>query len=402
MRIVTLSTSDRGGGAEQVALSLFEAFQAQGHESWLVVGTRRGSDPRVVELPSRGLWSLGLGVLDRLRGIEDFRFPGTALLAGLVGARPDIIHCHNLHGGYFDLRALRELARVAPVALTLHDAWLLSGHCAHSFDCERWKIGCGQCPDLGIYPSVLRDATDLNWKRKQEIFQGLSLHVAAPSRFLLDKVPLSLLGPASRDTRLIPNGVDLAVFHPGPRSEARARLGLPPDARIALFAAKGVRQNPFKDFATLREAARRLGSRKTLVIALGEAGPSEQLGETELRFVSFRPGVADYYRAADLYLHAALADTFPSTVLEALACGLPVIATAVGGIPEQIEDGATGFLVPPRDAAAMAARAELLFNDPPLRSRLGAAAAETARKNFGIERCAAGYLRWFEQVSANG
>src|SRR3990172_6801419 len=87
----------------------------------------------------------------RLRGREDFNFPGTAALLELPGRTPDALHLHNLHGGYFDLRALPALTARVPAVLSLHDAWLLSGHCAHSFDCGRWETGCGECPALWIY-----------------------------------------------------------------------------------------------------------------------------------------------------------------------------------------------------------------------------------------------------------
>src|SRR3546814_3518586 len=76
------------------------------------------------------------------------------------------------------------------------------------------------------------------------------------------------------------------------------------------------------------------------LLALGDSGPDEKVGNTELRFVPYQSEeavVASFYHAADIYLHAAHADNFPTTLLEAAACGLPVVATAVGGIPEQVE-----------------------------------------------------------------
>ena len=93
-----------------------------------------------------------------------------------------------------------------------------------------------------------------------------------------------------------------------------------------------------------------------LCIALGETAPSEQIGDIEIRFVPYQKDpeqVARYHQAADIYIHPARADTFPTTIIEALACGTPVVATAVGGIPEQIVEGKTGFLVPVGDAGAM-------------------------------------------------
>jgi glycosyltransferase involved in cell wall biosynthesis len=105
-----------------------------------------------------------------------------------------------------------------------------------------------------------------------------------------------------------------------------------------------------------------------------------------------------YYQAADVLLHAANVDNFPCVILEALACGTPVIATAVGGIPEQIVEGETGFLVPRGDSALMAQRVLELINQPEICQRMGQAAFAYARRAFDQDRQAGTYLQWFEDL----
>ncbi|HLA82594.1 MAG TPA: glycosyltransferase, partial [Thermoleophilia bacterium] len=124
-------------------------------------------------------------------------------------------------------------------------------------------------------------------------------------------------------------------------------------------------------------------------------------GQAEVCFVPYQKdpeSVASYYQAADVYVHAARADTFPNTVLEALACGTPVVATSVGGIPEQVEEGVTGFLTPPGDARAMATRTEQLLSDNPLRQRFAAAAVQSARRRFNLDRQVNDYLAWYQEL----
>ena len=437
LRILQVSTYDTSGGAERVALNLFRAYRARGIDSWLAVGHKVGTDPNVVQIPNQtelGRWarfwqqvgtSLDSGVpgsatlarlaagvgepgrsLDARRGVEDFRFPGTWRLMGLTPRRPSVLHCHNLHGRYFDLRALSWLSNQLPVVLTLHDAWLLSGHCAHSLECERWRIGCGHCPDLTLAPAVRRDATAHNWKRKREIFERSRLYVATPSAWLMRKVKDSMLANALVASRVIPNGVDLDVFHPLERPSARAALGIPDDARVILFAATDVRRNPWKDYETIREAAvrasARLAGQSVLLLAIGEAAPHERLGSVELRFLPQEAdveSVARCFQAADVYAHAARADTFPNTVLEALACGTPVVATAVGGIPEQIEDGRTGFLVPAGNSEAMAERLTELLVDRDLGQRIAARSVEDARRRFDLRRQVDACLDWYSELT---
>lgn len=349
------------------------------------------------------------GILDYYRGHEDFRSPGTWRLLEATPQRPDILHCHNLHAGYFDLRVLPWISRRITTVLTLHDAWLLTGHCAHSFDCERWRVGCGQCPDLSIYPAIRRDATAYNWERKRQIFAQSRLYIATPSQWLMHKVKQSILAVAIVEGRVIPYGVDLSVFRPADRQATREALGIAQDAKLLLFTADGIRHNIWKDYQTMRAAivqvARRLHGQSMLFIALGEAGPSEKIGQVEFRFVPYQKSpdvVALHYQAADVYVHAARTDTFPNTILEALACGLPVVATAVGGIPEQVEDGVTGFLVPPADASAFASRIEQLLVDDALRRRMRAEAARAARERFDLNCQASRYLEWYKAIIESG
>src|SRR5262249_47970924 len=129
VKVLQISTADLGGGAEAVALSLHRGLLARGHEAGLAVGFKRTREEGVVQVPGAGsrrrraLRDPGV-LLDALRGREDFRFPGSRRVLELAPWAPDVVHVHNLHGGYFDLRVLSELAGRARLVATLHDAWL--------------------------------------------------------------------------------------------------------------------------------------------------------------------------------------------------------------------------------------------------------------------------------------
>lgn len=416
------------GGAEKIAWDLFTSYRALQHRSWLAVGTKRLNDADEFLIPkdpnrfsrsvssffkrfphgehiSRKIETLTAParIYNYLSGRENFDYPGTRNILNITPEPPDILHCHNLHGGYFDLRALPFLSHQVPTVITLHDAWLLGGHCAHSFDCERWKVGCGRCPDLSIYPAIKRDATAYNWKIKADIFERSRLHIVTPSKWLMDKVDESMLKPGIVASRVIPNGVDLEVFHPADQVEARESLGLPLNANILLFAANGIQKNIWKDYRTLRSALAEIAkcSDNVLCIALGENAPQERIGNVEIRFVPYQENpeqVAHYYQAADLYLQPSRVDTFPTTVLEALASGIPVVATAVGGIPEQIVEEVTGSLVPPGDARAMAERVLDLLEDVEFRSQMGHEAAKDAARRFSLERMVRDYLAFYGEI----
>ena len=439
LNIVQVNSVDLGGGAAKVAWNLFQTYRKKKHSSWMVVGSKFSNNPFVRELDHdpyrKGLpgalakiwkpvrrfepeqtnlrtlhrWMLLLADRQRMNhrwmGVEDFEFPATAHLFDLIPTKPDILHLHNLHGDYFDLRELGNLSHRVPVVITMHDAWLLSGHCAHSFNCERWITGCGDCPDLRIPPPIRKDASRDNWQRKREIFANSRLYIAAPSEWLMQKIEQSMLMPAIVDKKIISNGVDLSIFHPGDKAQARASLGIPDDMKVILIAGNHIRRDIFKDYPTLQSSLTILAGqhqgRQILMINLGEDGTSESSDSIQIRSVGYQHDprvVARYYQASDLVIHPARADTFPTTILEAMACGTPVIATAVGGVPEQIEDGITGFLVPTANAQAMAARTGQLLNNEDLCHQMGKIAAETAFRRFDIQRQAQCYLDWYKEI----
>jgi glycosyltransferase involved in cell wall biosynthesis len=440
MNILQINTLDQFGGAAKIAWDLHRSYQARGYRAWFAVGEKRSGDPTVLQIPrismqngasTESIWkkqirllqpsgpevkahklSLGpytweriLGKMGQWVGQEDYGFRGMWDLLSVLPVAPDIIHGHNLHGGFFDLRLLPKVSRKMPFLLTLHDEWMMTGHCGYAVGCQKWSTGCGQCPDLTRYPPINRDLSTWNWRRKKRIAESSTFFLATPSQWLLDEAERSLLGQGIIKSRVIRNGVDLSIFHPANKEEIKVALQIPLKTKILSFVANGVQRNVYKDYLTIRESVRMVAERQPdenlLFIALGEAGSEEWFGKTKLVFVDYIQDPADvarYYQASDLYLHAAKADTFPTTILEALACGTPVIATAVGGIPEQVEEGISGYLVPAEDSMGMADRIQQILADNELRQIMGRNASEIARQKYDLHRQVDDYLCFYEEI----
>ncbi len=434
MNILVLSSSERGGGAEQSAADLAQAYRRRGHRVRMVVGRRRG--PAADDLselpqhsgPAAGLWQAlehGLRrrdfrgqarlvaavrmagapqrLLDWWRGRDLYRNAASFRLAEVqADFAPQVIHAHNLHGDWFDLRALPQLAGRLPLIWTLHDGWALSGHCAYGIDCRRWQSGCGACPDLQRAPAIRRDDSAANWRARRLIAAGSRLALAVPSHWLAAQVRESFW--RRHPLRVIANGVDRALFQPGDRAAARAALGLPADAFIVLFnAAYAAGTNRYKDPATVAAVLRQLQHRAPeinwLLLAVGHQPALPGVAHLQRAgYISDRSRLVQLYQAADVLLHAAHAENHPLVVLEALACGLPVVATAVGGIAEQIDDGVHGFLAPRASAGLLARRLIELARRPVLQAELSAAAVQRARSEFCLERQADAYLDWFTEL----
>jgi glycosyltransferase involved in cell wall biosynthesis len=350
------------------------------------------------------------------RGFQDFQYPGTVpVIRKTVREGPTILHFHNLHGGYFDLRALPELCKQAPLVLTLHDQWVFTGHCAHSFECDRWRIGCGECPDLTIYPAIPRDRTAENFALKKELFSRTRLHLAAPCTWLMDRAKESLLAPAVEEARVIPNGVDTTVFRPGSKAKERARLKLPPEHQIVLCAGHVARSH-WTNSGLLRSTMRYLAGQDdcTFLFLGSDRNSQEEIDGIQVIHRKYERDVsrlAGYYRASDVYFHPARSDTFPTAILESLACGIPPVATDVGGIPEQVTSlwasrnasisppsSATGILVDGEDATDAGKAIAFLLQQDTLRARLADNGANRAASQFSITLQAERYLDWYQEI----
>ncbi len=402
MHVVSVNLADRHGGAERVAVDLHRGFQAAGHRSTLVVGYHRSDEPGVValgsgtgraprELAARLAWKLGF------QGVVGFG--GSHHLPARVGRPWDVLVVHGLHGNYFDLAALPDLSALAPTVLVQHDMMLLTGHCGHALDCDRFTTGCGKCPDLRRAPTVWIDRTRPTLRRKRRLTGRAGVAVAAPSRWMLDRVARSHLAWAPR--RHHPNPVDLARFSPLARDEARRRLGLSADERLVLLPAPVDTGATYKGLSQALDAVRGLADLGAVLVAFGRSGPAPR----GLRLV---PPVADaaamrhWYAAADAVVYPSTAENSPLAVLEAMACARPVLATSVGGIPELLVDGEEGYLVAVGDHRTLAGQLRRVLTDETLARRLGQQAARRVAGAHALDVVVGGWLAWFDELAAGG
>ena len=421
-KIVIVNTADEGGGAERVSMAVLEGFLALGLDAWLLVGRKSGRHTRVLSFHESPFFDYKPYRHERLtrrierqrrddlrRGVEDFNHPYSHRIRELTGSPPDLVLCHNLHGGYFDLRVLSELSGRLPVALRLFDTWLQAGHCAYSLGCDRWRIGCGACPDLTIPPSIAEDATQINLRRKQRIFQRSRLYISAETRWMLDRARQSVLAAGAVDWQHIPGGVDLDIFCPGSRDDARQRLGLDRAAKLLLYVANEGAANRYKDFDTVRRALAALPPRQKgdgiVLLVAGSTAPDELIAPDILirhaGYIQCRPQLADLYRAADIMVHSAVEETFGNVVAEAMACGTPVVTASGGGVLELIDHGRTGLAVPSRDPIRLAGALAELLDEPELRATMGAAAAEAAARTLDGRDMIRNLRSWCEKIHSN-
>jgi glycosyltransferase involved in cell wall biosynthesis len=248
---------------------------------------------------------------------------------------------------------------------------------------------------LDIYPAVRRDVTDFNWARKRDIYAQSRLYVTAPSHWLLEKAKASMLDGVTY--KMIPNAIDLNVFQFGDQQTAREILNLPERAKIVLLIAHSV----FKDLELMKRAMTQVkgSDQPLLVLCLGQEGKEQPLGLGSLRYLGYehdQQRVALYYQASDVYVHVAQDEAFGKTIVEAMACGTPVVGAATSAIPELILDGQTGLLVQP-DAMSVATAVAKLLSDNKLRAKMGRQAKVHAQQ-YSLDQQADSFLRWYQEV----
>ena len=418
MNILHINTLDNVGGAARAMHRLHQELRRLGHRSQCLVGRQTMLEPGIdnINRQARPFRTLADKVLDRI-GIRlerrfsldawcyrnSWRIPHTPAFR-----QTDVINLHNLHGGYFNFRALPELARHKPIVWTLHDMWALTGHCAYSYDCERWRTGCYDCPLLKepgrqiVEPKPIpADRTRSVWETKRRVYQTTPLHIVTPSEWLRALVQESILTSAAT-IQCIPCGIDLDVFRPLDQGTAREALDLPTDTHVVFFSAHGGVHGR-KGFSYLLQALEDLPGTDSIWL-LASGGRIELRQQPERFNVRQLGHLSDErlqrlaFAAADLFVFPTLADNQPLVLIEALACGTPVVSFDVGGVPEMVRHMETGYLVRYKDANDLAQGIRVLLNDDNLRLRMRHRCREIAESEYSLELQAKRYLEVYEQA----
>ena len=270
---------------------------------------------------------------------------------------PSLIHLHNIHGYFLNYKLLFQYLSNSniPVVWTLHDCWPITGHCAYFMyvKCNRWINGCYKCPQISSYPqSLFHDRSRNNYKDKKLAFNSLKRMTLVPvSDWLANLLKKSFL--QKYPIRKIYNGIDLNVFNPQNKENVRIREQLNITTQYMLLGVASVwdQRKGLNDFTLLREKL----SDKYAIVLVGLTDkqikklPQGIIGVARTNSVN---ELAAYYTAADIFINPTWEDNFPTTNLEALACGTPVISYRTGGSVEAI-DTDTGITVPPGDIQSL-------------------------------------------------
>ncbi len=399
MNILQINTTDIRGGAAKVAYSIKQELEKNGHTTSMFVGQKYSSDPNVHILNDKKSLS---GKIRRklaywLANDIDV-FSSDHILNTQEFKKADIVHCHNLHSSYFNLGTLEKISALKPVIWTLHDMWPITAHCAHSFDGALKSNNFFTCPSLDIYPPIAWHNEKYLEKKKSRIYKNSKFHIVTPSKWLADKVRQSVL--KDKPLSIIYNGIDDSVFKPRDKQECRWSLNLPLDKHIALIVAKRGQSNPWKGGNYAQDVIKAFQDNSSVFFV--DLGGDNNKNNDKVKIVSYtsdRTTLSKYYSAADILLYPSVADNCPLVVLEAMACGLPIVSFETGGIPELIEHKVNGYIAEYKNTDDLKRGMEHLLNlSTQELEKISQCSINKIHVNFNIEKMTDQYTNLYHKI----
>ncbi len=311
--------------------------------------------------------------------------------------KPDIIHLHNIHGYYLNYQVLFEYLAISniPIVWTLHDCWSFTGHCTHfdNFGCDKWKIECGNCPLLmAQYKSRIFDRSRKNYLLKKELYNQLQNVTIVPvSNWLGGLVSKSILGHFPIE--VIHNGINIDLFKPL-ENTIRETYKIDSNKTIILGVVGSGFDNE-KGKLEFIELAKREDLQIILVGLSGDDTKGLPDSIIKIERTQSQRELAEFYSAADVFINPTYNDTFPTTNLEALACGTPVVTYRTGGSPEAIDE-LTGIVIEKGDIDGLIAAIEMLREKG--KGYYTKACRMRAKRCFNKDERFADYIKLYDRI----
>ena len=408
--IISVNTVAKKGGAAKIAYTVANILGKRGLNSVMATsGIHEYEEPhkdekyiKFLPISSHDEYNV-LNYLNNQTGYLDFfYYKSLALKNREEFIKADLLHLHNLHGEYFSYFALPELTALKPTIWTLHDTQSFAGHCGFSLDCNKWESEeCINCPYVSLYQSLPFDTANFIYKNKKHIYENMASDtvLVSPSNWVIDNAKKSIL--RDYDIRLINNGIDNSIYKPYNKADVRDELNLPKDKKILMFACDGGDASPWKGGEYIKEVYETFSSNKDLFfMVIGGGSEKELLNNNYLKvpYISDESLLAKYYSASDLFIYPSKADNHPLAVLEALACGLPVITFNTGGIPEIVEHMKTGYVAEHRNIDDFIKGINIFLSDSNLMEKASILGIEIIKEKFTNKLMVDKYFNLYNEV----
>ena len=393
-----------GGGGGAIAMNrLHTGLNAAGIDSKvLCIRKTTDSSDSIRYYPNRFIEKIenGLKRITVKFGLHDIHRLNSFLIRFHAAYRKaDIIHIHGTHG-FLNYLALPLLSMGKPIVYTLHDMWPYTGHCGFSYDCERWKTGCGKCPYPENHPAIQKDNTRIEWKLKDWVYRISNMAIVAVSKMKTREARLSLLNRFP--IHYIPYGLDTNVFQPIDPERCRRRLDLSQNKSILMFAALSLDQPRKGGDLLIKALASIPQTMKSNLVLLtfgdGDNVIAEKAGieSVNLGFIREDHQKAMAYSAADIFLSPSRGETLPLVLLESAACGTPMVSFDVGGVGDIVQDGFTGYLAKAENATDFCKGIVALLENNQMRTQMRRNSRNLILEKFTLEKQAERYIELYQ------
>jgi glycosyltransferase involved in cell wall biosynthesis len=406
-----LNTFDIQGGAAIATYRLHRGLRLIGVNSHMQVQRKTTDDPNVIGPLTK--WDNILSTLrpyDRVvthlyRNHQKAPFSSAWLPDGLFSKvaklDPDIVHLFWVGGGFLRIETLKKFKQ--PIVWTLHDMWPFTGGCHYDGECGRFQQSCGNCPVLQSKQE--RDLSRWVWKRKQRSWEGLPMVVVATSHWLADMARSSSIFRNQR-VEVIPNGIDTEKYKPINKEVARATYNLPQDKHLILFSAFSAVSDKRKGNQFLVHALEIMsqagwGSKIELVV-IGASRPENppDMGMKVHYMGHLHDEISQVllYSAADVVVAPSMQENLSNTVMESLACGTPVVAFNIGGMPDMIDHQINGYLATPFEPNDLANGIQWVLEDKSRYDIISLRARQKVEECYALKAVAKRYLALYQSI----
>ena len=374
MRVLIVNTNEKTGGAAVAARRLLNALNGNGVKARMLVSKKESDNVSVVGLKSgkshswHFLWER-VSIFCRCHFSKKHLFEIDIANSGydITQLREfkeaDVIHLSWINQGMLSLKGIRKILDSGkPVIWTMHDLWPATAICHYARGCTKFHSSCHNCPLLPGGGNG-NDISAKVWRKKQRLLDGKTVHFVACSKWLASEARKSALIKEQYVTD-IPNPIDSRQYNAGDKVKARKLLELPLDKKIILFVSQKVTDER-KGMEFFVEAVEKIitdnpDMRDNTVIAILGGNAEEvtarlSMPAFSLGYINDASRIVEVYRAADVYVLPSLEDNLPNTIMEAMACGVPCVGFAVGGIPEMIDHKLNGYVASEKDSVDLAA-----------------------------------------------
>jgi glycosyltransferase involved in cell wall biosynthesis len=391
MRVLHLATST-SGGAGIAAARIVESQKLIGLDAKLVT---RDNQEKTLSTMAKTMVGKSVTVISKFLANHQYGIISPVSVSTLNTKKiseykPDLINIHNWYN-FLSLNDIKKLSLRYPIVFTLHDARMATGGCHVTLGCRNFEKDCVNCP--ASRSQLLMNRSKLRLDRLLKTLDNYA--VVSPSQWMVEEIKKSELYILSNDTMVIRNPIQAPEIHLGELFQ---------NGPIKMSFVSASLDSEFKGLSMMKEALSKLSELSPEISAeVSLAGFSKFKHEINYGAIKVRNvgqleerGVQTLIRNSDLVLVPSQSDNFPSIITEAQLLGALVIATRVGGIPEMIDDGSSGFLAEnsPESFASAIRRAISVKESRGIRQ----SARNAAVKRVNRTEIARSYLRVYEKL----